>query len=262
MAKVVLAYHMWRIESWDRTGADLLSLRADLDVITRSGIPVVSLDDLLSSRCSAGVAITFDDGTRMDAEPITHSRWGDIPSALSVLSEFAESPPRWKAASFVIGSPEARAAIALPLAADYGPDLLHDRWWRRAAMSGLLTIENHSWDHNHELVSKTLQRNNERGTFANVDHFDECHLEIALASEYIAERVGSRPRFFAYPYGESSTYMRETFLPAHGAGLGIEAALATDPRVIAGDQNRWCIPRFVAGRDWTTDDGLKSILGL
>lgn len=262
MAKVVLAYHLWRMEDWDRTGCDLLSLRADLGIIGQSSLPLVSLDELLSAECRAGVAITFDDGTRLEAEPIAHARWGEIPSALSVLGEFAESPPRWKASSFVIGSPDARAAIAQPLSDDYGPGLLDDRWWSRAARSGLLSIENHSWDHNHHLVPKTLQRHNAKGTFANVDEFDECHLEIALASDYIAERTGSRPQFFAYPYGESSTYMRETFLPAYASGLGIKAAMGTEPRALGGIEDQWCVPRFVAGRDWTTDDGLKRVLGL
>jgi hypothetical protein len=56
--------------------------------------------------------------------------------------------------------------------------------------------------------------------------------------------------------------MRETFLPAYGSGLGIKAAIGTEPRALGGVEDRWCVPRFVAGRDWTTDDGLRRVLEL
>ena len=259
MARLVLTYHVTRLDGWTREGADLLSLQADLAWLSRQGLPLRDLAALLAPGCRDGVAITFDDGARMEAESVEHPRLGRLPSATSLLAAAGAGADRWHAHSFVIASPRARGELADALAEDYGPELLHDRWWRGAAQSGLLAVENHSWDHNHPLVSQTAQRDNQRGGFLAIDTAAEAEAEIAAASSAIEACCGRRPRFFAYPYGEASAYLRGEWLPLHGPRLGLQAALSTEPRAIAADDDRWHLPRFVCGRDWTTDAGLEAL---
>jgi peptidoglycan/xylan/chitin deacetylase (PgdA/CDA1 family) len=260
MPKRVLTYHMTRVDEWSREGSDLLGLRADLALLIGRGVAIHPLETLLDPACASGVAITFDDGTRIDAESIRHPRWGVLPSALSILAEASERCPGLTASTFVIASPTARDELARGLVDDYGPDLMHDRWWPEAQRTGLLQVENHSWDHNHPLVARSCQRDNVRGTFLNIDTDDECEAEIAAASEYIERRCGRRPRYLAYPYGEASPFLRERFLPARGAGVGLQAAFSTEPRPLANGDDRWFLPRYVSGRDWKTDAGLLALL--
>lgn len=260
MGRMVLTYHMTRLEHWSRTGADLLGLEADLSLLLAHGVALRSLDALLDAGCSSGVAITFDDGTRIDAEAHRHPRLGQLPSALEVLRRYAPQLPGWHASSFVIASPTARTAIADSLAADYGTDLLHQRWWSTATREGLLRLENHSWDHNHPLLVHSAQRDNLRGSFANIETEAEADAEVAQASDYIEAVAGRRPCYFAYPFGESSRFLREDYLPRRGRELGLSAAFSTEPRAISPQDSAWHLPRFVSGRDWCDDVGLEALL--
>lgn len=260
MARLVLTYHATRLEDWSRSGADLLGLRADLALLAREGVPVLPLADLLAPGCTRGVAITFDDGTRMDGESITHPRLGVLPSMLSVLVEARAAHPRLCVSSFVIASAQARADLEAGLVDDYGPALMHDGWWRAAAHSGLMELENHSWDHNHPLVARTAQRDNRRGSFLDIETEAEAEAEISAASAEIERVVGRRPRWFAYPFGDVSDFLRRDWLPRRGPQIGLMAAFTTEPRALSPDDDRWALPRFVSGRDWRDDDGLLDLL--
>ncbi len=260
MGKLILTYHVTRLDALSREGCDLLGLRADLGWLLAHGIPLRSLDALLDPACEHGVAITFDDGTRIEAEAIEHPRLGPLTSALSILAEFADRLPGWHASSFVIASPDARAALAAGLVDEYGPDLMHQRWWGAAAEGGLMRLENHSWDHNHPMVERSQQRDNVRGTFHNIETEAEADGEIAQASDYIAHATGRRPRYFAYPFGESSDFLRTDYLPRRGPTLGLAAAFSTEPRGLRADDNRWHLPRCVSGHDWCNDDGLRELI--
>jgi peptidoglycan/xylan/chitin deacetylase (PgdA/CDA1 family) len=260
VGKLILTYHVTRLDALSREGSDLLGLRADIGWLLGHGVPLHSLDALLDPACERGVAITFDDGTRIDAESIEHPRLGRLPSALSILGEFQRQLPDWHASTFIIASPDARGALAAGLASDYGPDLMHERWWLQAERSGLLRLENHSWDHNHPLVTRSLQRDNLRGSFHTIGTEAEAEGEIAQASDYIERAVGRRPRYFAYPFGEASHFLREDYLPRRGPQLGLSAAFSTEPRGLRSDDDRWFLPRFVSGRDWCSDDGLRELI--
>jgi peptidoglycan/xylan/chitin deacetylase (PgdA/CDA1 family) len=261
MSKLILTYHASRSEGPGRGQSDLVALQADLAWMADRGVVLRGLDDLLDPACETGVALTFDDGTRMDAEAIEHPRHGCQTSVLEVLRRWRQRWPGLTAAAFVIASPVARAQLSAALAAEYGPDLMHDRWWRAATLEGLLQIENHSWDHNHEVASPSCQRDNQRGTFANIDTETEAEAEIAQASAFIEARCQRRPAYFAYPYGDTSAFLVERYLPRRGPELGLRAAFTTEPRALRGTDDRWALPRYVAGRDWSSDDGLARILG-
>jgi hypothetical protein len=258
--RLILTYHATRLESWDRSGADLLSLDADLRLLAAEGLPVLPLAELLDPACAEGVAITFDDGTRMDGESIQHPRFGRLPSMLSVLVEARRAHPRLCVSSFVIASAQARADLDAGLVADYGEALMHDGWWRAAAHSGLMELENHSWDHNHPLVQRSAQRDNRRGSFHDIATEAEAEAEISAASAEIERMVGRRPRYFAYPFGDMPDFLRADWLPRRGPQIGLEAAFSTEPRALSAADDRWALPRYVCGRDWRCDDSLKALL--
>jgi peptidoglycan/xylan/chitin deacetylase (PgdA/CDA1 family) len=259
MPRLILTYHATRIDAPTRGGCDLLALQADLAWIEAHAVPLLTLDELLDPACEHGVAITFDDGTRIDAEATVHPRWGRLPSVRSILAPYHARHPGWHASTFVIASPDARRHLAEALAADYGPDLMHERWWQEVAGEGLLRLENHSWDHNHPLVPRSCQRDNLRGSFATIATEAEAEAEIADASDYIERVAGQRPTFFAYPFGEASDFLRSEYLPRRGPALGLKAGFSTEPRPLRADDDRWWLPRYVSGRDWRDDAGLARL---
>lgn len=258
--RLVLTYHSSRLEAPNREACDLFALERDLVVLADEGVPVVSLDALLDNPLSDGVAVTIDDGVRMDWESCTHSRLGALPSVREIVESGRDMHPDMVVSCFVIACPIARAQIAETIEQDYGPELLHDRWWGGAASSGFMTIENHSNDHNHPDVARTAQRNNRKGSFLFIETEAEAEAEIARASDTIATRCGVRPRYFAYPFGDVPRYVSGDWLPRRGEALGLRAAFTTEARALSHDDDRWALPRFVSGRDWTTDTGLRSLL--
>lgn len=260
MARLILTYHATRLEEWSRNGADLLGLAADLALLAGLGVPVLPLADLLDPACAEGVAITFDDGTRMDGESILHPALGRLPSMLSVLVEARARLPRLRVSSFVIASAQARADLDAGLIDAYGPELMSDGWWRAAAHSGLMDLENHSWDHNHPLVRTSAQRENRRGSFLDIETEVEAESEITAASAYVERATGRRPRYFAYPFGDVGEFLRRDWLPRRGPQIGLEAAFSTEPRPLREGDDRWALPRFVSGRDWTDDAGLRALV--
>ncbi|WP_395787700.1 polysaccharide deacetylase family protein [Aquimonas sp.] len=260
MPRLILTYHATRLEQWNRSGADLLGLAADLALLAEIGMPVLPLADLLDPACAEGVAITFDDGTRMDGESIQHPTLGRLPSMLSVLVAARMRLPKLQASSFVIASAQARVDLDAGLVDAYGPDLMCDAWWRAAAHSGLMDLENHSWDHNHPLVQCSAQRDNRRGSFLDIETAAEAEAEISAASVEIERVVGRRPRYFAYPFGDMSDYLRRQWLPQRGPEIGLEAAFSTEPRALGLADDRWALPRFVSGRDWRDDASLSALL--
>jgi peptidoglycan/xylan/chitin deacetylase (PgdA/CDA1 family) len=260
MPRLILNYHATRLETWTRSGADLLALAADLAELADVGIPVLPLAALLAPDCRDGVAITFDDGTRMDGESIVHPVFGRLPSMLSVLAAARARLPQLRVSSFVIASPQARADLNAGLIGSYGPSLMDQGWWLAATQSGLMDLENHSWDHNHPMVQRSVQRDNRRGNFFDIETDAEAEAEIVAASDYIEAVVGRRPRYFAYPFGDVGDYLRRHWLPGNAARVGLVAAFGTEARALAGDDDRWALPRFVSGRDWRDAGSLAALL--
>jgi peptidoglycan/xylan/chitin deacetylase (PgdA/CDA1 family) len=160
----------------------------------------------------------------------------------------------------VIASEQARADIDAGLANDYGPELLHSRWWQPAQQSGLIELGNHSFDHNHPMVIRSAQRDNLRGNFLNIETEAEAEAEIAQASDEIERIAGFRPRWFAYPFGDVSGFLRDDWLPRRGPQIGLHAAFTAEPRALSKNENRWALPRYVNGRDWNGSEGLAALL--
>ena len=136
-----------------------------------------------------------------------------------------------------------------------------DAWWRAAIDSGLMHIGNHSWDHNHETLPDSLSRGVRRGTFLAIDSKELADDEIRQAADYLrAHASNPGTALFAYPYGQSNRYLAKEYFPCYGGELGIEAAFTDRPAFLQPGCERWAIPRFVCGRDWSSPAQLRAIL--
>ena len=114
----------------------------------------------------------------------------------------------------------------------------------------LLAIGNHGWDHNHPDLGPG------RGGFTGIQDDADCHRQVIEAARTIEQRAGRWPDTFAYPFGESSTALREHWFPARQADHRCRAALGTDPGRVHAGSDRWNLPRLVCGRDWADPDSL------
>ncbi len=271
----ILTYHPIHIVANDYAGNDLVALERDLETIERLGLAVVSLDqaitpcgerELLADLDGPAVAITFDDGSVFDFVDHDHPTCGRQRSAATIL---AGASPRLAclrgarplASTFVIASPQARAELDRNdyFAGNYWPE----GWWREAASGVTLGVESHSWDHNHPSIARSVQRDNVRGTFANIGTWEEAEAEVAQSVLYIARVAGVAPRFFAYPWGEPSEYLLREYLPARAAELGLKAAVSSAPHAsgfVEAGSDRWLVPRLVCGNDWKSPGELESLL--
>ena len=86
--------------------------------------------------------------------------------------------------------------------------------------------------------------------------------DIDRAQQAFASNLGFKPRFFAYPFGESSAYIRNEYFPKRADEHGCLAAIGTDPGLVSAHSDRWNLPRFVCGRDWSAPAELLAVLGL
>ena len=67
----------------------------------------------------------------------------------------------------------------------YGKDWMREDWWRPALESGLMALENHSWDHNHATLPRTVQREQNKGTFETIDSYADADAEIRAAADWL-----------------------------------------------------------------------------
>jgi len=110
-------------------------------------------------------------------------------------------------------------------------------------------------------ITRVLQKDQIKGNFRLVESFDECEAQVRQASAFIEKRTRRRPRYFAFPYGEASPYLRETYLPEHGAKYGLRAAFSIDRAFVTAESDRWFLPRFTHGAaDVATPADFEAIL--
>lgn len=268
----VVTYHSMRVDGNDYSTNDHIAFREDLRTSTALGYEVVALDRVVRVLLrEAGpdpgrrlIAFTFDDGSDFDFHDLPHPAWGVQRSMLNIMHDFRAaqgsacvSAPH--ATSFVVVSPEARCA--LDRSCMIGRNWWRDDWWRFAIATGMLAIGNHSWDHNHPGLDGAPASIRVRGTFNVIDDFTLAEDELARASSMLnAMAPNPAADLFAYPYGEAPDYVALEYLPLHGPRIGIRAAFTCDPRPVESGSNRWMIPRYVFGRDWSTPEGFAALL--
>ena len=242
----------------------------DLRLLHREGFRIAGLDDIVAALrrgahdLTATVGISMDDGTDFDYHDLPHPAWGVQRSMLNIMKDFVDefgphAQPDLHATSFVIASPSARRELDTKCLV--GRNWYSDDWWSDAIASGLMSIANHSWDHNHPAVGVVAQRNQEKGTFSVIDTYEDADAQIRRASEYLSRKTGGKAsRLFAYPYGQCNSYLIDEYLPRFGSQHGMVAAFTAGPGMIAQTSAIWTLPRQVCGNDWKSADELRAIL--
>lgn len=268
----VLTYHSHRVLGNTYDTNDHIALARDLRTIHAQGFQVVPLAWVVEwvvgqrdgSTLAKSVAITFDDGPDFDYYDLTHPQYGVQRSFYNILRDFqvefgASAQPHLHASSFVIASPAARRELdARDL---WGRHWLSDRWWKAAHNSGIMDIYNHSWDHNHRDVTKVCEQSQHKGSFEVIDTLAECRCEVEQAANYIHQKIQPAwPGVFAYPWGQSSRYLRETCLPSLQDRHHALAAFGASGGYVTKTSPRWNLPRFVFGDGWHNSDELIAIL--
>lgn len=265
---IILTWHSIKVLGNGYADNDPMAFAEDIRTLDRTGWQIAPLGEALarleSGRLEQPTAVlTVDDGSILDFEDFDHPSCGPQISLFHSLRAFRDDhsdPGRHQPhlSAFVIASPEARQALD---ERDYmSLNVWPDHWWTAANETGLLSIESHSWDHNHASLEQTAQRDNQRGDFRLINTEAECRIEIDRASDYIEAQAGRRPEFFAYPYGQASDYLRQIYFPQHAERLGIRAALGCEPEPVTRGSDRWFLPRYMCGRDWKQPGELNRVL--
>ena len=267
----VLTYHAVNISGNEYASNDLLAFAADLRVIDDLGLRVVPLqwvvEQLLGEATrdlSDCVAMTCDDGSDFDFRDLDHPAHGPQRSLLGCMRDFidergADAQPNLHLTSFVIASPRARNDMDRVCLADKG--WMGDAWWFAAQQSGLIAIENHSWDHNHTAVTAPDINGMPRGSFLDVNNYARASSEIAAATRFINERISpSRTRLFCYPFSHVSAYLHDDYLPNFQAEHGMVAAMGDGAQPVTMSSDRWNLPRYICGWHWKSPEALRSIL--
>jgi peptidoglycan/xylan/chitin deacetylase (PgdA/CDA1 family) len=262
----VLAYHSANISGNDYQNNDHVALSHDLETLNNLGYQVIPagwlVDWLAGSRnldqSQHYVVLTFDDGVSLDFHDWHHPEYGLQKSFFNILKDFSDKHPKQQpnvhASCFVIASRQARKNIQDKAMA--GHPLLGDGWWIDVENTQLLSIENHSWDHNHPDCGTTSQKEGLTGDFDSIDSYSECDQEVRMASEFIQQLIGNKDLLFAYPWGQYSEYIATIYLPEFQHQHKIRAAFTTEPEIVHSQTNRWLIPRYVCGERWNSSEKL------
>lgn len=268
----VLTYHSHRIFGSSYETNDHVALHQDLRTIHARGFQIVPLlwvvEWVLGRRDEStlrrSVAITFDDGPDYDFDDLTHPQYGVQRSFYNILRDFqtefgVSAQPHLHASSFVIASPIARRQLDVRNLGGRGR--MTDRWWKEAKDSGLLDIYNHSWDHNHPDVASVCEERQVKGSFDVIDTDAECRCEVLQSARFIHQQIRPRwPTIFAYPWGQSSPYLREVCFPSFQDRHHALAAFGTSGTYVTSASPRWNLPRFVSSANWRSAEELVRIL--
>jgi peptidoglycan/xylan/chitin deacetylase (PgdA/CDA1 family) len=269
VAVPILTWHAMHVDGPAYRENDHTAFRDDLEAIHRLGYRVVPLHEIASALVEGRleslrgcVGLSFDDGSDFDFHDLPHPAWGPQRGIARILADFrarhgTAAQPTLHATTFVIVSPAAREE--LDRTCMIGCRWWNDDWWREAERGGLMAVESHSWDHNHESMAATATRAPRAGF--QIENSAEADVEILQAAEVLRELRGrGGDVLLAYPYGDSSDFLRDDYLPRVGARHGIVAAFGAGGGCVTPSSSRWDIPRLVFGQDWATPEELEQLL--
>ena len=267
----VLTYHGVNIAGNDYRGNDHVAFAADLALIQRLGLRIVPLWQVVENALglaahdiNRAVALSCDDGSDFDYHDLDHPTHGRQRSFYDALLDFCaaygrDAQPRLHLTSFVIADPAARAQMDRTCLVGRG--WMSEAWWRAAQASGLMAIENHSWDHNHPCLPDPGPHGLVRGDFHAVADEAQAEHEIAQAQAWLGQRLAPhRPSLFCYPFGHVNDFLRRDWLPRRGAAVGLCAAFGDGAEPVTADADRWNLPRYICGWHWKSPAELEAIL--
>lgn len=261
----VLCYHSNNVSGTDYRNNDHIALAEDLRTLIALGVNIVPLQSVVAA-LNAGeniagpaVALSCDDGSWFDWYDLEHPTFGLQASFRSIIESACEVRPALQISSFVIASPKDRRRLDQTCLAGMG--WWGDDWWSAADSSGVMLIENHSWDHNHETLAPLEQFGDiSRGGFSQICFRAAADFQIHQSQVFLNQFRSPRPGLFAYPYGECNDFLVEDYFPRFGSSIGIAAAFTTEPAPVDRNSNRWKIPRYVCGWHWKSTEELIQLL--
>lgn len=266
----ILTYHAGNVAGGEYPQNDHVALQSDLGLLSRLGWRVVPMDwavDQLLGRADRDlercVVLSCDDGTDLDFRPIDYPGFGPQPGFLPILRQAAADPrnpqPDLEMTSFVIADPVTREILDRECLHQLG--WMNEQWWPQAQQSGLMSIQCHSWDHNHPNVREPGPEGMPRGDFFVVDSEARAAYEVDQAVGYLNQRIGpASVRYFGYPYGHAPDYLVRDYFPRHGQRLGLRAAFGTEAGPVTAGSDVWNLPRYVCGWHWKSPEELERIL--
>ncbi|WP_460456805.1 polysaccharide deacetylase family protein [Arenimonas alkanexedens] len=266
----VLTYHAANVTGSDYANNDQVALQSDLRQLAHLGWRVVPLDWVVEQRLGMAdrdlrrcVALTCDDGTDLDVRAIEVPGVGRQPGFLPVLRALGAAPdnphPELEMTSFVIADPAARELMDRECL--HGLGWMNEHWWRDAARSGLMSVQCHSWDHNHPKLRDEGPEGMVRGDFFAVDREARAEFQVEQAVDYINARLGpGAVRYFGYPFGQAPEYLVRDYFPRHGQRLGLRAAFGTQGEPVTAASDRWNLPRYICGWHWKSPEDLARLL--
>ncbi len=207
--RAVITYH-----SIDPSGSAISTservFRGQMRWLASSGIPVVTLDDLLSIPAdSDAIALTFDDAFQsFEAIALDLLAEHGFPSTLFVVSGKVGGSNSW----------ESDAASTLPVLP------LLDWGGIARAMEAGVTPGSHGRTHRH--LTALAQ--------------DELDAEVSGSLEDFQRELGVSPTAFCFPYGDATSREREAV--AHSYRL----AVTTELRPVASGDDPYGVPRIDA----------------
>jgi len=266
----VLTYHSNNISGNAYLGNDHVAFASDLRLIDDLRLRIVPLqfvvDRLLGRHredLAGCVALTCDDGTELDWSDLDFPGAGMQRSLVNCMRDFRDergpgAQPDLHLTGFLIADPMARALMDRECLFDRG--WIGESWWVPAQDSGLMTLENHSWDHNHPCLPSPGPHGLVRGDFHAVTTEAQAEFEITQAQDYLAAKLGHRPRVFCYPFGHVSAFLHDDWLPRRGPQIGVDAAVGDGAQPVTMHSDRWNLPRYICGWHWKTPEELRAIL--
>ena len=279
----VLLYHSWTGAAPCNYGSsDLVALEQDIQTLQQNGWAVMPLKEVVrwqlgwctsSSMPDKVVALTFDDGHAADVD-YNYDPCGQQRSVRSILINAGVH-----GSTFVIASPAARSLI------DTSGHMSH-LWWDTVNNESLMTVYNHSLDHDHNSITypppydpavgnirlpaggaadSVWKGLNDPLRFTN---WASSNRYVRIAGEFIESKIGEYPEIFAHPFGYASTYMKSTYFPSYPGQHRTIAAFCTEvagngpapDNYVTRDSDRYCLPRFTKGASWNTPQELMDIL--
>lgn len=211
---VVFVYHRFGDARHVSTNISLEDFKRQLTYLKEEGFDVVTLGTALNTPQA--------EGKKRVVISIDDSYRSFLSGALPILQEFGYS-----------------ATLFVNTSTVGGDDFLS--WSQLDSIQNLgIEIGNHSHSHAYFL------------DLDPVIYADSFRNDVLHAQQLFEDNIGTRPRLFAYPYGEYDDNLKAII-----SDLGFEAAVAQNSGVVLKGHNQFALPRFPISDSYAAMDAYK-----